>query len=559
MSAIITGILSSTVGLLWNKARDSTATKLQDGDVTDAKIRDLVVREMNDIKTKLDALSRQDLNTSYTNLQEGLNFLNAALDESNIGQKATTSETKDELDDGVETSTMSSTIQSDVLNEVLKLSHAAAKIKFDSDGKFELAMKRFEEARKKATEALSVDTLSIKDKIFAAKLRIVSEILECLDNPENAIIGCLPVLQKLHSLPAIQEMFNVYLNRGVWSWTSKAERAENVKSVMLINHVLFQYVLKFSRKNPSLCWPTIDLPDRSFYPISEWTEISQRKSMGNVLDQHPGRVAQAGHEVVPYTAAVNSHNEVIATVSHNSIKIIFKTGESKTVQLPDPKEFENVTEHSIVGLAVDKNDKVYVLRWLNTQTNHGKHGSHALYVLDEDHNIVHTCLLFPQIKSTWIKMVINKTNDIITSQRTDDFVCIFDDVGQLKRKFETQIMPFYGAPILDISEKNEIIASFHRSQIVQIYTVEGNLKLTKNLPEHHTAVSVAFHHVMCKIIVLTWNNNESSYFLLKYSESGELETTAFFCRDDSIAHVPLITSHPSGPIVVVMYKSITYI
>ena len=58
MSFIITAILSSTVGLLWNKARNATAAKLQDGDVSDEKIREIVVREINDIKTKLDGLRR---------------------------------------------------------------------------------------------------------------------------------------------------------------------------------------------------------------------------------------------------------------------------------------------------------------------------------------------------------------------------------------------------------------------------------------------------------------------------------------------------------------------
>ena len=66
MFSIITGILNSTIGLLWNKARDLTAAKLQDGDVADAKIREIVVRELNDIKTKLDGLCRKDLLSSYS-------------------------------------------------------------------------------------------------------------------------------------------------------------------------------------------------------------------------------------------------------------------------------------------------------------------------------------------------------------------------------------------------------------------------------------------------------------------------------------------------------------
>lgn len=121
MSSIITGILSSTVGLLWNKARDSTAAKLQGGDVTDAKIRDLVVREMNDIKTKLDALSRKDLKSSYTYLQEGVKLLSNALDRSKLEQKALVNEPQDE---NSKTSTTSKTAESDILNEVPNVSQS---------------------------------------------------------------------------------------------------------------------------------------------------------------------------------------------------------------------------------------------------------------------------------------------------------------------------------------------------------------------------------------------------------------------------------------------------
>ena len=277
MSSIITGILSSTVGLLWNKARDTTAAKLQDGDVTDAKIRDLVVREMTEIKTTLKALTRQDLNSSYSFLRQGLIFLNAALGKSNLEHKALPNETQD---DGGESPTTSSTVGSDVSNEVLKLSHAVEKIKLVSDGKFELANERFKDAHRKATEASSIDTLSIEDKIFAAKLQILSQIMECLDNPENAIIGCLPVLQTLHSLPAIQDIFNVYINGGIRSLTSKAERVENVKSVMLINYVLYQYVLKFSSKNPTLSWPIIELSDGSFSPNITMARDFEKKVYG---------------------------------------------------------------------------------------------------------------------------------------------------------------------------------------------------------------------------------------------------------------------------------------
>ena len=134
MSSIITGIFNLTVSLLWNKARDSTAAKLHGGDITDAKIRDLVVREMIDIKTKLDALSLTDLKSSHAYLQEGVKLLSNALNKSKVEQKALVNETQDENGKrSTITSTTSKTVESDILNEVPNVSHAVRKIKLDSD------------------------------------------------------------------------------------------------------------------------------------------------------------------------------------------------------------------------------------------------------------------------------------------------------------------------------------------------------------------------------------------------------------------------------------------
>ena len=280
--------------------------------------------------------------------------------------------------------------------------------------------------------------------------------------------------------------------------------------------------------------------------------------MGKELDQHPGRVA-LDEEIFPYTAAVNSHSEVIVKASRNSIKIISRNGEAKTVELSNPKEFDNVTEHTVKTLAVDQNDKVYVLCRLKTETEHDNAESYALSILDENYNVIHTCLLdFLEIRQ-WMRwdfnMVINKNNDIIITQIDDPNVYICDELGQLKHKFEATT--FKHEPTLGISEKNEIITSCWFSQHVKIYNEEGNLKSTIKLPEDHMVVSVAFHHVMCKILVLT-TNWDDLYFLLSYSESGELETTTLVGKD-VFMYDTSITSHPSGPVVVVAHKSITFI
>jgi hypothetical protein len=154
------------------------------------------------------------------------------------------------------------------------------------------------------------EALKIEDRIFAAKLRIVPEILECLESPEYAITGCLSLLRELRGLPGIRELFSVYLRRGVMSRLNKAERVANVKSVMLINNILFNFNFKFSRKlSDRVIWPeTIKLTGRSFNPILDWQEVSTRKSMGE-LSQNLHRNLTLDQEVIPYLSAVNSHGD----------------------------------------------------------------------------------------------------------------------------------------------------------------------------------------------------------------------------------------------------------
>ena len=75
MSSIVTALFKVTIGLLVNKGRDRAAEILKDGDVTDQRFHSLIVREIDDIKSKLDALSRVDLEASISFFEEGIALL----------------------------------------------------------------------------------------------------------------------------------------------------------------------------------------------------------------------------------------------------------------------------------------------------------------------------------------------------------------------------------------------------------------------------------------------------------------------------------------------------
>jgi hypothetical protein len=391
--------------------------------------------------------------------------------------------------------------------------------------------------------------------MLAAKLRVVSELLECLETPETAIPGCLSFLKKLHALPAVQEMFNVYLNGGIKSMLNKGQRVENVKSVMMINYVVFKYVLKFSSKYSSAyAWPTIELADRSFNPILNWQEVSTRKSMDDELTQLPNRLI-INTSIHPYRSAVNSHGDVFVKNDSDSIKLINKKGESKVVNLPSLYGGDVVAQ-IIVAFAVDNDDNVYAVRYLKRRTENGDVESHVLDVLDENYNVKQNSRRLEFLKATdYLQIAINKNNDIIMTSSTygDPQVYICENTGKLKCKFGRSSNY---RPILGISGQDEIMMLSKNDQVVEIYSEEGNLKSTIKLPEGHEAYGLAFHYVICKIIILS--RVEGKYVLLCYTEAGELETTAFFGKTDEF-QIPNIKSHPSGPVAVIDEESITFI
>ena len=86
---------------------------------------------------------------------------------------------------------------------------------------------------------------------------------------------------------------------------------------MLINHVLFQFSLKFSSNFVDrVVWPgwTIELADRIFDSVLEWKKVWSRKSMGGELDEPPNERV-LNEDIYPWLSAVNSHGEIIVKPS----------------------------------------------------------------------------------------------------------------------------------------------------------------------------------------------------------------------------------------------------
>ena len=179
MSSIATAVFKASIGLLINKARDTAAEKLKEGDVTDQKFRSLIVREIDQINSKLDGLARKDLLSSISAFKEGIAILFDVFDEANKG----VNERKENVTrqaaaaaaiavESVEVSWQSSaSAQAKAVFLASKLANLPL-IDLNESSKELLsdAKDRFKEARSKARDAFSNEALDTSDRIECVRL-----------------------------------------------------------------------------------------------------------------------------------------------------------------------------------------------------------------------------------------------------------------------------------------------------------------------------------------------------------------------------------------------------
>ena len=229
MSSLITAVFKATIGLLVNKGRDKLAEKLNEGDVTDQKFHGLIVREIDEIKSKLDGLARKDLLASISLFKEGIELLYE------VFESARSSSEHREI-------TAAATVgaeQFDIAKEIRKLELSS--LDESATRKLGSAKKRFAEARLEAIKAFSNEALKLPDRLLAMQYRLIATILETVDNPSDALAACRVCLDELHQVPAVKEYFKVELEEGLSLRApfKKKERRQIIFSVCHANRVIY--------------------------------------------------------------------------------------------------------------------------------------------------------------------------------------------------------------------------------------------------------------------------------------------------------------------------------
>ena len=532
MLSIIAKLISSTLGLVLNKARSSAAEKLKDGDTTDEKLRDVIIEDLDDIKTKIDALSRKDLRSSYCFLKEGVVTLNLALDEAK-DEQITTGEPNDAPNEGSQT-TATNKSESGILNDAIAFSHAIQKLNNTSSVNVRLvsAKERFKAALEEATRAFCNEGLSLPDRIMAAKLRVVSKILESLQDTKAAAAGCMLFLEELHNLPGIGETFTTYFEGGMRSKFYKDSRLENVKSVLSLNFAILEFAARFTGELPNMKnWPRIHLSTRNktIHPLFLDNDDVVKKILGMEEFQSPTIINHQGISTKLLSTALsrnlyctNSKGQLLGILPYDKgVKILNKSGQwTIFCQLRQATENCEGSDQMVIALAINRHDNVFVI--INFEYYTRNKYLYVLFVFDSSGNEKCERVLV-DFRAPTFECVVDNDDNIIFKHWLGNHLYVCDSNGNNKPFL---LLEQGAVTILEcVTDQNEIVTrcgTRSSPDKVLVYTKEGTLKRT--IKVKGVVLGVKYNNSTSKIEILVDTKSEERPFsIVSYNDNDEVE------------------------------------
>ena len=424
MYSIATAVFKATIGLLVNKGRDKAAEKLKDGDVTDQKFRGLIVREIDDIKSKLDGLSRKDLVASISFFEEGIGFLYKVFEEARITSEHGATATHAACDEAFPLAKRMKKLELTDLHEAARRALSNAK-------------ERFKDSRRKATEAFSNEALETSDRILAMQYRVMATILETVDNPEDTIEPCRVCLKDLNSLSAVQNSFKVQLKKGIQAFrglVGKDERRKIISSVCHVNRVIYDVTRTVGNDVHLWIWPAVDIGEDKVDPVRDRrvAQVLSKQGMEHCCVT-PWSFGQEGGEKhklkVAFGIATNSSGQLIVGDS-NEVKMFDPNGHFiQHFSLPND---DIETKFHIRDVATDNKDNIYVLVTCKKKKTEL---STELFVY-KFNNTADLHHKFPVSGEDWKRLIVTNSKVLVLSRSSVD---VYDTDGFWRRNNEESV------------------------------------------------------------------------------------------------------------------------
>ena len=516
--------------------RNLVGRNLEGGDVVNEEIRTTIITELQEITSKLDALSYRELKSSISFIRDGFIALGMAF--RHVDSKDRNVEGPNEVDEGV----------------ILALRLSTAELSVRSEEHVAEAKRWFQTSLEHATRAFNNAGLPIQDIIMACRLRIISRVFHGFDDLDSAVKYCLPYLKDLHDIQQIMSNFAVHDRGGIRARLRRSKRCDIVNSVNMINYVLFNFISECtSNKLGIFDWPMIYLgAQRYYHPICECGDILESPNA-----KVPWEVTLVYSQTLTpnsYAIAINSVGEILEVGNGQNIKIRRLTGKSDVFCKLPTDEF--VTWH-ICSLAVNMYDDTYVT--CESWDRQSDLYLYKLLIFNKNGELKHQAPLdFLGGGKKSIRIAVNNDRKFVIREGSQNrlFICDSSD-GTVDCTF---CMPLKKFVLWSISRKNELILANMEMDAVCIYTVEGTPKLTINLPKGHLVGSAAFHGPTGDIFVYTSKAEEdpTSFYLLRYSENGEL-LQSHYVRTWWNNDFYYLLSHSSGVIALFSHRKAIFL
>ena len=564
MSSIVTLVFNTTIGWLVNKGRDMTAERLKEGDVADQKIRDLIVREVEDIKSKFDGLSRKDLLAAVDSFKTGIRYFFEALDVKPMSSQASAGITDENLSEHDLEGAMKTV---SVAAEMRKLEE----MDFNETVKnnFLQAKKRFEMAREKATEASNNEGLKIFDWITAIRYRVMATVLESVVETvgatsdmslsslkialKNALPECEECLQKLLSLPAVQDNFKVELDKGVLNVRGrygKDERRKIISTVCQVNRAIYNATRAVGRD--TLVWPLVDIGEEKVDhdPLrnERISKVLQKVNMEHCcLLWSFGQEGKEEHKLMdPRGIATNTKGQfVIADYGDKTVKVFDSKGKFDFRFNPQTDDTHSKLYILDVATALE-DDNIHLLVELKKPEAEKWAGEREVQVFNKNADLQHK---FPVRSGNWDdrltvsrgkqsgKILLLTRHVVDVHEPSGEFVCsfgkgVFKDARDITATCDGRVM------IVD-----------HFDHSMYIFDVEGHqLGKFNTKYEKDDYYRIACHPTSEHVVLAGEERERGRLTLAVYTVNGEFVRRIQL--DEEVDYVIKITVTVEGPIAV---------
>ena len=509
MSSLITAVFKATIGLLVNKGRDKQAEKLNEGDVTDQKLRGLIVREIDEIKSKLDGLARKDLLASISLFKEGIVLLYEVFE---IARPS--SEHR-----ALTAAATACVEQFDFAKEMRKLELSA--LDESAMRKLVRAKKRFEEARLEAIKAFSNEALELPDRLLAMQYRLMATILETVDNPSDALAACRVCLDELHQVPAVKEYFKVELEEGLRlrARFNKDERRQIIFSVCHANHVIYD-VMSMLGSVKRWTLPDVETGKEKVDPLRNERVVKILTKQGNehccVTPWSFGQEGEEKHELKdPRGIATNHRGQfLIADARDNIVKVFDINGKFDFWFNPQTDDADRMIDIWDVATA-GEDDKIYLL--VGLWKPGAEKWEYEVQVFNKNADLQHK---FPVRSGGWGRLTVSSgkqrgkilllAGNVHVHEPSGEFVCSFGG-GVFKCATDITATCDGRVMIVDLDDH-----SFY------IFDVEGHQLGKFNIKyERDVYYRIAWHPASDHVVLAGYGRGTDCLTLAIYTVDGE--------------------------------------